>query len=159
MGFRCVLKNLLHSDIAVVIPKRVITSSHFLLGATAKAAFPAFHLNSWYSILWVKIPNQSNKKTQTNQPTTNQTTTNPNPYVEKANIISKSMKQLLRKCMKGDTLLVLDLSSAWVTVQNITFKDLLLNKDCSAHHLYRNNNKKSTVAFSCRKGNYTNKEA
>lgn len=125
--------------------KRSIASSHFLLGVTAEAAFPALHLNPWYSILWVKKPNQSNKQTnsnekqQINQTITNQTT-NPNPHVEKANTISKSMKQLLRKYTKGDTLLVLDLSSAWDTVQNITFKDLLLN--CSAHHLYRNNNKK-----------------
>ena len=51
------------------------------------------------------------------------------------------MKQLLRKYVKGDTLLDLVLSSAWDIVQNTTFEDLLLNKDCNAHHLCRNNKK------------------
>lgn len=63
------------------------------------------------------------------------------PYVEKANIVNKSMKQLLRKYGKGDTLLDLVLRTAWDVVENTTFKDLLLNKDCNAHHLSRNNKK------------------
>lgn len=56
--------------------------------------------------------------------------------------------------MKGDTLLDLVLSSAWDIVQDPTFKDLLLNKDCNVDHLCRN----TTKIHSCRKGNYTNKE-
>ena len=65
--------------------------------------------------------------------------------MEKANIVNKSVKQLLRKYVRGDTLLDLALSSAWDAVQNITFMDLLLN--CNAHQLCRNN----TEIHSCDK--------
>lgn len=130
MGFRCVLKNLLHYQVAVN-PQKRHNQFMFACRSHCKGGFPRF---SFKTMVFYPM----GKK--------------PQPYVEKANTVNKSMERLLRKYVKGDTLLDLVLSSAWDTVQNTTFNDLLLNTDCNAHHLYRNNKKTTQLHSAVERG-------